>query len=217
MLVKAFNRFSAKAKLDPLKIANANAGLPGPPGDVSQMINSAGRIGLPLLQRLIHALPRVEFIRFLHAPSLVGSGVHMGTLSAQSSLGGGQMDRTILFEPAEALGESASASESLKHAIYPLVKGAYAVSSSSIFTIGRIDGNDMIMPDYAISKKHAAVEIRRQGYFLQDFGSTNGTMLNGERLQHKPAEIRDQDVVSFARYEFSFLFPESLYDILKAP
>jgi len=38
--------------------------------------------------------------------------------------------------------------------------------------------------------------------------------LNGNRLQTKPVEIHDRDVISFARYEFTFLLPSSLYDML---
>ena len=72
----------------------------------------------------------------------------------------------------------------------------------------------MIMPDYAISKQHAILEIRRGNYTITDCGSTNGTVVNGKRLDKKPASLRDGNVVGFARYEFTFLFPESLYDML---
>jgi hypothetical protein len=34
-------------------------------------------------------------------------------------------------------------------------------------------------------------------------------------LQTKPLEVHDRDVISFARYEFAFLFPGSLYDMLR--
>jgi pSer/pThr/pTyr-binding forkhead associated (FHA) protein len=70
------------------------------------------------------------------------------------------------------------------------------------------------MPDYAISKNHALIEIKRDTYILKDCGSTNGTLLNGTRLQNKPVEVHDRDVISFARYEFTFLYPGSLYDTL---
>jgi len=126
------------------------------------------------------------------------------------------LNRTVLFEPLEGSNEPVSASESLKQAIYPLVRGEFATSVGTMFSIGRIDGNDLIMPDYAISKKHATLEIRRNGYFLKDCGSTNGTTLKGERLQNKPVQLSDRDVISFARYEFTFLFPASLYDMLMA-
>jgi pSer/pThr/pTyr-binding forkhead associated (FHA) protein len=72
------------------------------------------------------------------------------------------------------------------------------------------------MPDYAISKRHAIIELRKGIYLLKDNGSTNGTFLNRARVQAKPVEIHDRDLISFARYEFTFFSPESLYDTLKA-
>ena len=73
----------------------------------------------------------------------------------------------------------------------------------------------MIMPDYAISKQHASIEIKRGNFLIRDGGSTNGTSINGKRAEKKPVQIRDKDVVAFARYEFTFLFPESLYEMLR--
>jgi hypothetical protein len=174
------------------------------------MVSSSGRIGLPLLQQVARSLPREDFARFMQQPVLAGAAIHLGNLSQ----GPRPLNRTILFEPLEGSSESASASESLKQAIYPLVRGEFATSAGALFTIGRIDGNDLIMPDYAISKRHATLEIKRSGYFLKDCGSTNGTTLKGERLQNKPVQLSDRDVISFARYEFTFLLPGSLYDML---
>jgi pSer/pThr/pTyr-binding forkhead associated (FHA) protein len=121
----------------------------------------------------------------------------------------------VLFEPVEEGLDCASASESLQHAIYPLVKGEFSASAGTLFSIGRIDANDFIIPDYAISKKHALIEVRGEDYLLKDCGSTNGTALNGERLQGKAVKLYDGAIVSFARYEFSFLSPGALYGTLK--
>jgi hypothetical protein len=192
------------------------AALEVPTGGVAQMVSSSGRISLPVLQQLARSLSREEFVRFMQQPVLAGAAIHLGTLSARSGSGSLALNRTTLFEPLEGSQDSASASESLKHAIYPLVRGEFATSAGQMFTIGRIDGNDLIMPDYVISKKHAIIEIRRGSYFLKDCGSTNGTTLKGERLQNKPVQLSDRDVISFARYEFTFLFPGSLCDMLLA-
>jgi hypothetical protein len=197
----------------PKENTKAQPSLPKESGGLPRMISSAGRISLSALQRMVQAVSREDFIRFMQQPVLAGAAIHMGTLAARSDAGS-QMNRTILFEPTGEGGESVSASESLKHAIYPLVKGEYATSTGNVFSIGRIDGNDLIMPDYAISKSHALIEIKRDAYILKDCGSTNGTLLNGTRLQNKPVEIHDRDVISFGRYEFTFLYPGSLYDML---
>jgi hypothetical protein len=155
-----------------------------------------------------------DFTRFMGQPVLAGSAIHRGNLSAQRGPAAQAMNRTVLFEPAAADGESVSVSESLKHAIYPLVKAAQATSTAHIFAIGRIDTNDFILPDYAISKQHAVIEIKADGWLLRDCGSTNGTFLNGARLEKKPVPLTDKDVVGFARSEFAFLQPASLYSML---
>ena len=50
-------------------------------------------------------------------------------------------------------------------------------------TIGRSARNDVCIPDPFASRVHA--EVRREGdaYVLQDLGSANGTLYNGERVE----------------------------------
>jgi pSer/pThr/pTyr-binding forkhead associated (FHA) protein len=47
------------------------------------------------------------------------------------------------------------------------------------------------------------------------FFSVDGTTINGTRVGKNRAQLKDGDILGFARYEFSFLFPESFYDTLK--
>ena len=182
-------------------------------GDISKMLNASGRIGLQMLQKMARVYNRVEFVRFMQQPVLVGSSIQAGSLATQNRHAKDELNKTVIFE-LDAAESAQSSSESLKHAIYPLIKNEYASGPLAIFSIGRIDGNDMIMPDYAISKQHATIEVKRGNYLLRDGGSTNGTMINGKRVDKKPAQIKDKDVVAFARYEFTFYLPESLYEML---
>jgi hypothetical protein len=184
-----------------------------PLGDIAKMLNASGRIALPTLQKLVKVYQKTKFIVFMEQPVLVGSSIQSGSLNLRKRASREEMNRTVDFELDDAE-EGASPSETLKHAIYPLVKGEYASGPVNAFTIGRVDGNDMIMPDYAISKQHAIIEIKRGTYTIRDCESTNGTMVNGKRLDKKPVNLRDGDVVGFARYEFAFLSPEALYDML---
>jgi hypothetical protein len=146
---------------------------------------------------------------------LVGSAIKTGIISTQSGMNSDELNSTQIFEPSKSMSNSLSASESLKHAIYPLVKGEYPATPRGSFYIGRINGNDMIMPDYAISKRHAIIDVESGTYTLRDAASTNGTKINGAWLGKKRAMLKDKDVIGFARYEFTFLYPKSLYKMLR--
>jgi hypothetical protein len=54
--------------------------------------------------------------------------------------------------------------------------------SKEAVVIGRMEGCDVIIPDPGISRRHA--EIRREGdeWVVVDLGSTNGTEINGARV-----------------------------------
>ena len=87
-------------------------------------------------------------------------------------------------------------------------------SPPNTFTIGRTRNNDMSMKDMAISKSHALIRVSKGSFFLEDCGSTNGTRLNGRRLADKPAILQDKDRIELGNYEFTFLHPSSLLDLL---
>jgi hypothetical protein len=182
-------------------------------GDISKMLNASGRIALPTLEKLVKVYHKTKFARFIEQPVFVGSSIQSGSLNLRKRANKEEMNRTVIFQIEDGE-EASSPSETLKHAIYPLVKGEYATGPVNLFTVGRVDGNDLIMPDYAISKQHAIVEIKRGSYTIRDCDSTNGTMVNGKRLDKKSVLLNDGDIVGFARYEFTFLFPESLFDML---
>src|SRR3954452_22726003 len=47
------------------------------------------------------------------------------------------------------------------------------------------------------SKQHAFIEARADGYYLTDNESTNGTLLNGERIQK--SKLKSGDTIQFGR------------------
>lgn len=57
-------------------------------------------------------------------------------------------------------------------------------------TIGR-GSSDLALNDTEASREHAAVEIRDTLYILQDLNSTNGTLVNGQRIT-EPVELQDK-------------------------
>ena len=49
-------------------------------------------------------------------------------------------------------------------------------------TIGRGTGADVVIADQAVSRIHASVRIDGQTAVVEDLGSSNGTMVNGEPI-----------------------------------
>ncbi|RKY98791.1 MAG: hypothetical protein DRQ03_01270 [Candidatus Hydrothermota bacterium] len=87
------------------------------------------------------------------------------------------------------------------------------------FVIGRKSANsnpDIDLTDFpnshTVSRLHAALVINKitGEITLEDLESTNGTYVNGERLQpHKPKALKNGDKVSFSRkLEFIFLIED---------
>ncbi|HEU5161868.1 MAG TPA: FHA domain-containing protein, partial [Thermoanaerobaculia bacterium] len=57
-------------------------------------------------------------------------------------------------------------------------------------TIGRSEA-DIALDDAEASREHAALEIRGSNVILEDLGSTNGTFVNGKRID-EPVELQNQ-------------------------
>ncbi|MBW2001106.1 MAG: FHA domain-containing protein [Deltaproteobacteria bacterium] len=61
-----------------------------------------------------------------------------------------------------------------------------------IFTIGRKDDNDLILSDTSVSRQHAEIKKIKEGYFLTDLGSYNGTKVNGKLTQSVLLKHKDK-------------------------
>ena len=75
---------------------------------------------------------------------------------------------------------------------------------SSTLLIGRGSRNDVDLGrDEFASSEHARVEPRRDGVWLEDVGSTNGTYLNGIRLT-RPKRLTAGDIVRVGETELRY-------------
>jgi hypothetical protein len=78
--------------------------------------------------------------------------------------------------------------------------GQHWLLHQPITTIGRWDDNDIVIPDRWISRHHARIRCAGIQCMIEDLGSKNGTLLNGEPLRGEAplsdgAEIRIGDTI----------------------
>jgi hypothetical protein len=79
----------------------------------------------------------------------------------------------------------------------------FALNSSQV-TIGRGLRNDIaITADEYASARHARFEPRQDGVWVQDLGSTNGTYLNGARLE-QPRRLTPGDIIRVGETDLRF-------------
>lgn len=72
-------------------------------------------------------------------------------------------------------------------------------------SLGRSRSNDIVLKNEKISRRHALIHTQdKNEYWLVDFGSSNGTLLNGRRV-FQPTRLRDQDQIELADYAIRFL------------
>ncbi len=82
--------------------------------------------------------------------------------------------------------------------------GRTAVVDRAGFVIGRAKAAGLSIKDPNISRRHAVIEERGGAYFLVDMGSTNGTFVNGARIERKA--LADGDVALICEHEIRFAF-----------
>jgi len=76
--------------------------------------------------------------------------------------------------------------------------------NSAPLTFGRGGQNDIqLQSDEYASSRHARIETRRDGVWLEDIGSTNGTYLNGTRLT-RPKRLTSGDIVRIGETELRY-------------
>ncbi len=60
------------------------------------------------------------------------------------------------------------------------------------YTLGRFPTNDIVIPDPYVSRRHARLFYKDGRWFIEDLGSTNGTIVDNEDLRGKePRELKD--------------------------
>lgn len=122
---------------------------------------------------------------------------------------------TIAFEPTEAIDALNSAADGDRpESVAPPASGRYFVIEGgdgerllvldrTITHIGRGFTSDIQLEDVSVSRRHAIVTQRRGAVRILDDRSSNGTFVNGRRIQEAP--LADGDVVVIGRVVLQFV------------
>jgi pSer/pThr/pTyr-binding forkhead associated (FHA) protein len=70
-------------------------------------------------------------------------------------------------------------------------------------TIGRKPHNDIQIDNLAVSGEHAVIVTILQDSFLEDLGSTNGTIVNGQPI--KKHFLQNNDIIELGKYKLKYL------------
>ena len=74
---------------------------------------------------------------------------------------------------------------------------------SSEALIGRATDNDVQFPDRSVSRHHCLIRRNGEAWWIEDLGSTNGTLLRGAPVEApKKLEHGDEVVAGFSRFIF---------------
>ena len=72
-----------------------------------------------------------------------------------------------------------------------------------VTTIGRREDNDIQINNLAVSGHHARILSIFEDSFLEDLGSTNGTFVNGKRVEKHP--LKNGDIITIGKHELRYI------------
>jgi len=77
----------------------------------------------------------------------------------------------------------------------------YPLTGDSI-SIGRKAGNDVQLNDLTVSGRHALITTLGSNVYIDDLGSTNGTLLNGRKVNK--SLLKHSDVIQIGTHQFTY-------------
>ncbi|MCX7805734.1 MAG: FHA domain-containing protein [Planctomycetota bacterium] len=84
--------------------------------------------------------------------------------------------------------------------------------SGKALVIGRARDVDLCVPDIKLSRRHCRIESGMAGVVIHDMGSTNGTYVNGRRVEGE-AVLAKGDQITFGDSTVEVVLEESIADI----
>ncbi|HEY2743471.1 MAG TPA: sigma 54-interacting transcriptional regulator [Polyangia bacterium] len=91
-------------------------------------------------------------------------------------------------------------------------RGKEFVISGDVIRIGKVDENDLALPEETVSRVHCEILRDQKGHLLRDLHSTNGTFLDGAEI--KEAYIRPGSIITVGTVQLKFQPFEERIEIL---
>ena len=85
--------------------------------------------------------------------------------------------------------------------------GSKFVLNSGLTTAGRHPDSDVFLDDITVSRRHAEIASRPDGFTVRDAGSLNGTYVNRERIDEGPLANGDELQIGKFRLVFFSALP----------
>jgi pSer/pThr/pTyr-binding forkhead associated (FHA) protein len=80
--------------------------------------------------------------------------------------------------------------------------GSTFLLQKDVATCGRDPSSDVFLDDVTVSRKHAEIHRREDGFFVRDVGSLNGTYVNGDSVEE--TKLTSGDEVQVGRFKLEF-------------
>lgn len=94
----------------------------------------------------------------------------------------------------------------------PFAGKALTLPEGKTLNIGRNRDLELPLPDLRLSRKHCQIEVGALGVIVRDLASTNGTFVNGERLETE-VRLKHLDIILIGDTEIEFQMPEDAIDL----
>lgn len=78
-------------------------------------------------------------------------------------------------------------------------------ATGGVFSIGSDPANDLVLSDKSVSRRHVSIKVSRNGCYIQDLGSRNGTSVNGEKVSSRERFLKHRDRIQVAYYNLMFV------------
>ena len=82
------------------------------------------------------------------------------------------------------------------------------IKEGDTLTIGRSKKADVPIDNSAVSRRHTSLSMRDGKYFVSDSGSSNGTIVNGVKID-ETVHVTENDRIEIGKFRFSLLPPRS--------